>query len=162
VDIETDKVVLEVVAPADGTLKKILKEEGATVLAEELLAEFEAGEVVVDTLQTEDEPEEDVVDSGAAVVASPAARKMAEENRIDVTKLIGTGKGGRVTKEDIIKAVAAAEQQSSEVAKSTIVPSTPQDSALVPGERVERRVPMTRLRASIARRLVEAQQTAAM
>jgi 2-oxoglutarate dehydrogenase E2 component (dihydrolipoamide succinyltransferase) len=164
VDIETDKVVLEVVAPADGVLTNILKAEGETILAEEVLAEFEAGEVSKstepETLKAEVEAESEPQASG---LASPAARKMAEENQIDVTRIGGTGKGGRVTKEDILKAVAAAEQQvpqqkvASQGSSSVSSPTAP-----IPGERVERRVPMTRLRASIARRLVDAQQTAAM
>lgn len=166
VDIETDKVVLEVVAPVDGTLLKILKEVGDTVLTEEVLAEFEAGEVSASTPAAEDKPAEDTVKSAAITVASPAARKMAEENQIDVTQISGTGKGGRVTKEDILKAVVAAEQQTSAQSSSQpqAVGGEPamQPSAPVAGERVERRVPMTRLRASIARRLVEAQHTAAM
>jgi 2-oxoglutarate dehydrogenase E2 component (dihydrolipoamide succinyltransferase) len=164
VDIETDKVVLEVVAPLDGTLLKILKAEGDTVLAEEVLAEFEAGEVTVSTPDVDDKPVEEAGQPVPAAIASPAARKMADENQIDVTQISGTGKGGRITKEDILKAVAAAEQQSPvptetqpEVAQSTMQPSAP-----IAGERVERRVPMTRLRASIARRLVDAQHTAAM
>jgi 2-oxoglutarate dehydrogenase E2 component (dihydrolipoamide succinyltransferase) len=165
VDIETDKVVLEVVAPLDGMLTVIHKAEGDTVLAEEVLGEFEAGEVAVAA------PE----DAGSAAVApvvqastdeaplaetiaSPAAKKMADENKIDVTRIEGTGKGGRVTKEDILKAVAQLEGQKEKTA-STTMPGLP---SAVNDERIERRVPMTRLRASIARRLVEAQQTAAM
>ncbi|MCH7742494.1 MAG: 2-oxoglutarate dehydrogenase complex dihydrolipoyllysine-residue succinyltransferase [Proteobacteria bacterium] len=162
VDIETDKVVLEVVAPVDGILLKILKEVGDTVLAKEVLAEFEVAEVSVSTSAAEDKPADDAVKSAAENVASPAARKMAEENQIDVTQISGTGKGGRITKEDVLKAVAAVEQQTSSQSRSDSGESAMQPSAAVAGERVERRVPMTRLRASIARRLVEAQQTAAM
>ncbi len=163
VDIETDKVVLEVVAPADGVLTNILKAEGETILGEEVLAEFEAGEVSESTsaAAVENVAVESSSAPRSAGQASPAARKMAEENQIDVTQIAGTGKGGRITKEDILKAVAAAEQQTPQrrvVAESgAVAPAAP-----VPGERVERRVPMTRLRASIARRLVDAQQTAAM
>ena len=183
VDIETDKVVLEVVAPVDGELLKILKEVGATVLAEEVLAEFEAGEVSASTAAAEEKPadavgklvavnvatpaaEEKPADAAGKLVvvnvASPAARKMAEENQIDVTQISGTGKGGRVTKEDILKAVATAEQQTPARIQPGRGETTMQPSEPVAGERVERRVPMTRLRASIARRLVDAQQTAAM
>lgn len=180
VDIETDKVVLEIVAPVDGTLTKILKAEGETVLAEEVIAEFEAGPVsqtaegslsqtaegsVSDSMgATPGQPESSQAESPAtASLASPAARKMAEENHIDVTKIIGTGKGGRITKEDILKAVAAAEQQAPSRVESRGSPEPSMEaSAPVAGERVERRVPMTRLRASIARRLVDAQHTAAM
>jgi len=190
VDIETDKVVLEIVAPVDGTLTKILKAEGETVLAEEVIAEFEAGAAYISQTAegslsqtaegslsqtaegslsdsvgaTPGRPESSQAESPATVsLASPAARKMAEENHIDVTKIIGTGKGGRITKEDILKAVAAAEQQAPPRAESRGSPEPSMEaSAPVAGERVERRVPMTRLRASIARRLVDAQQTAAM
>ena len=165
VDIETDKVVLEVVAPADGTLTVIRKAEGDTVLAEEVLGEFDAGEVAVATKGDMGPAEAELVVQASTDeaqskdrIASPAAKKMADENEIDVTGIEGTGKGGRVTKEDILKAVAELEGQTGKTAAAVI---SGQDSA-PDNERLERRVPMTRLRASIARRLVEAQQTAAM
>jgi|TARA_B110000037_G_scaffold35210_1_gene42802 2-oxoglutarate dehydrogenase E2 component (dihydrolipoamide succinyltransferase) len=161
VDIETDKVVLEVVAPSDGKVTEILKAEGETVLAEEVLAMFEAGEVAEKATEADletitDTPEVDSLDEATAS-ASPAARKIAEEQKLDVTSIVGTGKGNRVTKEDVLKAVAAAEGQmqvTSAVSAPVEVP--------VAGDRIERRVPMTRLRASVARRLLEAQETAAM
>jgi 2-oxoglutarate dehydrogenase E2 component (dihydrolipoamide succinyltransferase) len=165
VDIETDKVVLEVVAPADGTLIVIRKAEGETVLAEEVLGEFDSGEVAVATKSDTGTAEAELVVQASTDgahskdrIASPAAKKMADENEIDVTGIEGTGKGGRVTKEDILKAVAELEGQTGKTAAAVI---SGQESATV-NERLERRVPMTRLRASIARRLVEAQQTAAM
>ncbi len=165
VDIETDKVVLEVVAPADGTLTVIRKAAGDTVLAEEVLGEFDAGEVAVATKGDTGPAEAELVVQASTDeaqskdrIASPAAKKMADENEIDVTGIEGTGKGGRVTKEDILKAVAELEGQTGKTAAAVI---SGQDSA-PDNERLERRVPMTRLRASIARRLVEAQQTAAM
>ena len=165
VDIETDKVVLEVVAPADGTLTVIRKAEGDTVLAEEVLGEFDAREVAVATKGDTGPAEAELVVQASTDeaqskdrIASPAAKKMADENEIDVTGIEGTGKGGRVTKEDILKAVAELEGQTGKTAAAVI---SGQDSA-PDNERLERRVPMTRLRASIARRLVEAQQTAAM
>ena len=165
VDIETDKVVLEVVAPADGTLTVIRKAAGDTVLAEEVLGEFDAGEVAMATKGDTGPAEAELVVQASTDeaqskdrIASPAAKKMADENEIDVTSIEGTGKGGRVTKEDILKAVAELEGQTGKTAAAVI---SGQDSANV-NERLERRVPMTRLRASIARRLVEAQQTAAM
>jgi len=180
VDIETDKVVLEVVAPSDGMLTTIYKAQGDTVLTEEVLGEFEAGEVIAVTLDTtaQDTTALDTIaldikghKAGAPVVhtstneeplaetiASPAAKKMAAENKIDVTRIEGTGKGGRVTKEDILKTVAQLEGQREKTVSDPmhVLPSATDN------ERIERRVPMTRLRASIARRLVEAQQTAAM
>ena len=161
VDIETDKVVLEVVASSDGKVTEILKAEGETVLAEEVLAMFEAGEVAEKATEADletitDTPEVDSLDEATAS-ASPAARKIAEEQKLDVTSIVGTGKGSRVTKEDVLKAVAAAEGQM----QVTSAVSTPVEVP-VAGDRIERRVPMTRLRASVARRLLEAQETAAM
>lgn len=172
VDIETDKVVLEVVAPTDGVLTAILKHEGDTVLAEEVLGEFDAREVEVSAPTVTEQPiaaaSAPVVETPAkaevgeavdtAAIASPAAKKMADENKIDVTRLEGTGKGGRITKEDVLRAVALAEGQM----QRQSVPAQQDLPTSENGERIERRVPMTRLRASIARRLVEAQQTAAM
>ena len=169
VDIETDKVVLEVVAPADGALTEILKQEGETVLAEEVLARFEEGAASGDAPSAAPaeggEASAVAAEEAGEAAASPAARKLADESHLDITKIEGSGKGGRVTKEDVLKAVAAAESQPAPAAAPSApaaAPSAPVAAAQVPGERVERRVPMTRLRASIARRLVEAQQTAAM
>ncbi|MFT5209628.1 MAG: 2-oxoglutarate dehydrogenase E2 component (dihydrolipoamide succinyltransferase) [Flavobacterium sp.] len=159
VDIETDKVVLEVVAPGDGKITEIRKQAGETVLAEEVLGTFEAGEASVsEGIAPEVPMSATEITEDAEPIVSPAARKIATENKIDADSLRGTGKGGRVTKEDVLKAVASAEKQ-------TPVASTPalmNEVAANDEGRVERRVPMTRLRASIARRLIEAQETAAM
>ena len=167
VDIETDKVVLEVPAPQDGRLTAIHKQEGDTVLAEEVLGEFEPGEVsgkapAADRAPAADEKPpaagEPATEAADEVIASPAARKIAEESRVDVTRIEGTGKGGRVTKEDVLKAVAQLEGQA-EKDRAVTLPDLPSEAD---GDRIERRVAMSRLRASIARRLVDAQQTAAM
>ncbi len=154
VEVETDKVVIEVVAPADGKLTQILKEAGETIESEEVIAHFEAGEVAVaEPAATRSvEPEE--------VLASPAARKLADEMGIEMGTIDGTGRDGRVTKEDVAR-TAAQQQDDEPVAQPDRFDAELDDSAPT-GERVERRVPMTRLRASIARRLVEAQQNAAM
>ena len=179
VDIETDKVVLEVVAPSDGTLTAIYKREGSTVMAEEVLGDFEPGEVshdetpsssksssatesVLETVELATIPREETMtlsDGTNEVLASPAARKMASEHNIDISRIKGTGKGGRITKEDVLKAVAIEEGQVSQAIASD---NNHVAMEVVSGERIERRVPMTRLRASIARRMVESQQTAAM
>ena len=164
VDIETDKVVLEVVAPADGKLVAIVKEEGETVLADELLATFETGDVgAAAPSPTTRAPDSETPTSDASdsddVIASPAARKMAEEQGLTLSQVAGSGKDGRITKEDVLKAVADAQKPST---SSTPAPQKAPETNEVSGERLERRVPMTRIRASIARRLVEAQQTAAM
>ena len=181
VDIETDKVVLEIAAPADGRVSRILKEEGSTVLSEEVLAEFEAGtfaaepvmELVAGKSAVELEIESEEVNTTVEPVAetlipevqvvsgklmSPAARKLADESKIDAASISGTGKGGRITKEDVLKAVAVLQQPEISTPARTGVAEPDGGEAV----RVERRVPMTRLRASIARRLVEAQHTAAM
>ena len=158
VDIETDKVVLEVVAPSNGSLTEILKDEGETVESEELIARFEAAAQVLPDAPPDGAPAaQETAPPAAEVSASPAARKLAEEEGVDIHAVVGTGKDGRITKEDVSKALAA------EPAAAP-VPQAPAAEPIseTPGERVERRVPMTRLRASIARRLVEAQQTAAM
>ena len=179
VDIETDKVVLEVVAPSDGTLTAIYKREGSTVMAEEVLGDFEPGEVshdetpsssksssatesVLESVEPATIPREETMtlsDGTNEVLASPAARKMASEHNIDISRIKGTGKGGRITKEDVLKAVAIEEGQ---VSQATASDNNHVAMEVVSGERIERRVPMTRLRASIARRMVESQQTAAM
>ena len=161
VDIETDKVVLEVVAPASGKLTAILKAEGEIVLPGDVLAHFEEGEAVAAPAAGAREVLEQRQAVEASGPASPSARKLAEENRIDVSAIAGSGRDGRVTKEDVLMAVA--DLASDSVALSAPPPDAPPAPApVVPGERIERRVPMTRLRASIARRLVDAQQTAAM
>ena len=173
VDIETDKVVLEVVAPADGTITSILKNEGDTVLAEEVLAIFEEGAVgtATKTEATEQTDTSPVVsemngessdESASETIASPAAKKLAVENKIDVTRIDGTGKGGRITKEDVLNAVAASDKEVAKEKPAVAIESDSMPPAPIVGGRVERRVPMTRLRASIARRLLEAQETAAM
>jgi 2-oxoglutarate dehydrogenase E2 component (dihydrolipoamide succinyltransferase) len=155
VDIETDKVVLEVVAPKDGTLSSIVKAEGDTVLSEELIASFEAGTVAPAT-PADAATEEPVAEVAAEPILSPAARKLADEKNIDPASVVGTGKGGRVSKEDVEKAAAAA------VSAPAPAAATPAVDVLIQGERVERRVPMTRMRARIAERLLGATQETAM
>ncbi|MGA0839990.1 MAG: 2-oxoglutarate dehydrogenase complex dihydrolipoyllysine-residue succinyltransferase [Pseudomonadales bacterium] len=151
VEIETDKVVLEVVAPTDGSLTAILVPEGSTVLSEQRIAVFEPGDVGESKLV------EEVPASGDdAPSASPAARKLADESGIDIRAVAGSGRDGRITKDDIQRAVASSHARDEPTHALTALPTAAAE------ERVERRVPMTRLRASIARRLVEAQQTAAM
>ncbi|MCD8521028.1 MAG: 2-oxoglutarate dehydrogenase complex dihydrolipoyllysine-residue succinyltransferase [Saccharospirillaceae bacterium] len=162
VDIETDKVVLEVVAPADGTLKNVLKEEGDVVLSDEVLAIFVAGEVAAAPAAATAAPAaatESV--SAGEVIMSPAARKIAEENGVAASAIAATGKDGRVTKEDVVNHLKAAPK--SAPAPAAKAPAAAVKVTQIPeGERIEKRVPMTRLRATIARRLVEAQQNAAM
>ena len=167
VDIETDKVVLEVVAPEDGRLVQIRKQEGDLVESEEVLATFAVGEV--DAAQAA-EPAAALVAPVRPASASPAARKLADEKGLDIAKVQGTGKDGRITKEDVAQYVI--EERPTPPPERTPTPAPAPEPAPEPeagvypdqavGERVERRVPMTRLRASIAKRLVEAQRNAAM
>lgn len=166
VDIETDKVVLEVVAPGNGALTEILKDEGEIVESEEVIARFEASEQSLPTPPPEPQPAAESPQPKAeakpapepASSASPAARKLAEEQGVSIGAVSGTGKDGRITKDDVSRAVA--EQASKPAVKPS--PAEAPEPEVELGERVERRVPMTRLRASIARRLVDAQQNAAM
>ena len=165
VDIETDKVVIEVLAEADGVLAQIIKNEGDTVLSNELLGTLNEGGAVAAApavaAQAAAPVAAAVVAAGDEQILSPAARKIAEENGIDPSTVVGTGKGGRVSKEDVVAAVEA--KKNAPVA-AVAKPAAPAAAApmLAAGDRVEKRVPMTRLRAKVAERLVEAQSNMAM
>ncbi|QCI13676.1 2-oxoglutarate dehydrogenase complex dihydrolipoyllysine-residue succinyltransferase [Pseudomonas putida] len=164
VDIETDKVVLEVLATADGVLGAIVKGEGDTVLSDEVLGSIVEGGAAAAApaaAPAAAAPAAAAADAGEDdPVAAPAARKLAEENGIDLASVAGTGKGGRVTKEDVVAAVANKKAAPAPAAK----PAAAAAAAVVvaAGDRTEKRVPMTRLRAKIAERLVEAQSSMAM
>ncbi|MBF8676618.1 2-oxoglutarate dehydrogenase complex dihydrolipoyllysine-residue succinyltransferase [Pseudomonas fulva] len=165
VDIETDKVVLEVLATADGVLGDIVKGEGDTVLSDEVLGSIvEGGAAAAAPAAAPAQasaPAAAAADAGEEdPVAAPAARKLAEENGIDLASVSGTGKGGRVTKEDVVAAVANKKSAPAPAAKPAAAAAAPVVTAA--GDRTEKRVPMTRLRAKIAERLVEAQSNMAM
>lgn len=167
VDIETDKVVLEVVAPADGVLAKIVKAAGTTVLSDEVIGLFEAG-ATAGTVVTASAAAAPAAAKTSAVtdetLLSPAARKIAEEAGIDPASIKGTGKGGRVTKEDAIAAVSAKPAAPVAAAQPAIPAASSKADLLSPQllGRVEKRVPMNRMRARIAERLLNASQTTAM
>lgn len=153
VDIETDKVVLEVVAPADGSVSEILAEEGATVTAEEVIAKFVAGAGSAKPAETQAQETDEGTDADAL---SPSVRRLLAEKDIDPASVKGSGKNGRITKEDVEKHLQN---------KSSAPQSQPQSSdvpASIAGERTEKRVPMTRLRKTIANRLLEAKNSTAM
>ena len=161
VDIETDKVVMEVLAEADGVLAEILKNEGDTVLSGEVLGHLgEGGAVAAPAPVAVAAASPAPAAAAEAAILSPAARKLAEEGGIDPASITGTGKGGRGTKEDAVAAVEAKKSAPAAAPK----PVTPAAEAplFAAGDRVEKRVPMTRLRAKVAERLVEAQSSMAM
>ncbi len=163
VDIETDKVVLEIVAPADGSIGEIIKGEGDTVLSDELIGYFEAGDISASASSSESSVEESSgqVDSGEPKI-SPAARKLAEENSVDFAKVKATGKGGLITKEDVQAHLTAPKPAASTATSAAPAASTGTHVELDTGEKIEKRVPMTRLRKRIAERLLEATQNTAM
>ena len=170
VDIETDKVVIEVFAPEDGVLQSILKAEGETVLSEEPIANFEPGAAAAGDSAPAASPVPANAPAEGDRFASPAAKKMASEANLDITGVAGSGRDGRITKEDVASALASGSVSEEPAPAPAAQAAVPAETAAPPAEfssgsdeeRVERRVPMTRLRASVAKRLVEAQQNAAM
>ena len=167
VDIETDKVVLEVVAPADGTLQEVLKAEGEIVLSNEVIARIVAGEATAAApAAVNSAPIESSGGDTEEKIASPAARKLADELGIDLQQVMGTGKDGRITKEDIVGWEKPETATESSQAPAPAKPQAPQAVEVplvsVAGERIEKRVPMTRMRARIADRLLQVTQTTAM
>jgi 2-oxoglutarate dehydrogenase E2 component (dihydrolipoamide succinyltransferase) len=178
VDIETDKVVLEVLAEADGVLASIVKGEGEIVLSNELIATLDAGGTASAAPAAAAPAPAAAAPAAAAPaaaapaaaapavadeedsVAAPAARKIAEENGINLASVKGTGKDGRVTKEDVVAAVEA--KKSAPAAAPAAKPAAAAAPVVAAGDRTEKRVPMTRVRATVAKRLVEAQSNMAM
>ncbi len=154
-DIETDKVVLEVVAPADGFLESILKQEGDTVKSAEVVGLFTAEAISKAPVESAAATEK----NSKKALLSPSVRQFVKEQDVDLTAVQGTGKDGRITKEDVTKVVAQ---------KQTISQPIPVNKAehdadeLAISDRIEKRVPMSRLRARMAERLLQAQQSAAI
>jgi 2-oxoglutarate dehydrogenase E2 component (dihydrolipoamide succinyltransferase) len=169
VDLETDKVVLEVPAPAAGILSKIVVEDGATVVAGDVLAILEDGgasesaepaaEEKEDTKEPARKAAPEPAEKKGPIKTSPAVRRLLEEHDLEATMVSGTGKDGRITKADVMAFLK--EEGGSEVTSGE-EPEVTEQVVVAGPQREEKRVPMTRLRARIAERLVEAQQTAAM
>ena len=157
VDIETDKVVIEVVAPANGTLEKIIKSSGDTIVSDELIGSLNQGEVSQKAVDENTPPKLSEKDNNPGLILSPAAKKLADENQLDVEAIEGTGKDGRITKEDVVNHLNHTDEGDS-VDKQFVSPSVSRHT----GNRVEERVPMSRLRATVAKRLLQATQTTAM
>jgi 2-oxoglutarate dehydrogenase E2 component (dihydrolipoamide succinyltransferase) len=167
VDLETDKVVLEVPAPVSGTISMIKVEEGTTVVAGDVLAIIEEGEgAEASAPAAAAAPEVAKVliaepdNTAQPAKTSPAVRRLLEEHDLDSTMVIGSGKDGRITKADVMSFLKSDEGHN--VTPGDPAPVAASEASIVALERTEQRVPMTRLRARIAERLVEAQQSAAM
>lgn len=158
VDLETDKVMLEVPSPADGILKEIVQQTGSVVQANQIIAIIETGAAAKPSASSEETSKNSAPSASApaksapstSAVSSPSVRRVAAEHDVDVSQIQGTGKGGRVTKENVMAAVG----------QGSVAAATP--SVTVTGDRPEKRVPMTRIRARIAERLLEVSQTTAM
>jgi 2-oxoglutarate dehydrogenase E2 component (dihydrolipoamide succinyltransferase) len=166
VDLETDKVVLEVPAPSAGILKELKVQNGETVTAGQVLAILEAGEGVVAVKAAEPakqeaaKPEAAAAPKAAAATGgklAPAAKRMVEEHKLDPSQIAGSGRDGRISKGDVIQHLNVPKEAQS--APQSKAPAVQLPSG---GSRDEHRVPMTRLRARIAERLIQAQATAAM
>ena len=165
VDIETDKVVLEVLAEADGVLGAIVAEEGATVLSNQVLGSIEEGSAAAAPAAAApaaaSAPAAAPAAGGEDPIAAPAARQLADENGINLASIKGTGKDGRVTKEDVVAAVEAKKNAPAAAPAKAAAPAAAAP-VFAAGDRTEKRVPMTRVRATVAKRLVEAQSNMAM
>lgn len=160
VDIETDKVVIEVVSPTDGVLQEILKNAGDTIVSNEAI-----GSLVAGASNSSAATSAIVADASADQIAqdetfiSPAAKKLIEENELDSSTITGSGKDGRITKEDVVNHISSTGSTKSTVESK---PSSGTSKTISTEGRIEERVPMSRLRATVAKRLLQATQTTAM
>ena len=178
-EIETDKVVLEVVAPFDGKISKVLKPAGETVLSAELIAEFEKGSISEELEVTKVEPLEEPEEIEEVAVTEeakeeveienqnehssdrngPAVKKLLKEHDLNPDDIASSGKGGRVTKADVINHL---DQPSKEIVQQEIEQHSANQAQANSSERIEERVPMSRLRSTIANRLLTVKQETAM
>ena len=173
VDIETDKVVLEVPAAEDGVMGKIIEPEGTTVAAHQVIGSIEAGSAAAPAAAPAAAAEDATAaasvsaDDGLVGQTSPSVRKFLEQHGLSASQVKGTGKNGRITKKDVEAHIAGSTAVASAPAAATPasaapVPASAEAPSMPEGERVEKRVPMTRLRARIAERLLSASQDTAM
>ena len=153
IDIETDKVVMEIPAPADGVIVKILKADGSSVVSGDIIAilDTEAKGTVPAPAPAAAAPVAERISATTTAAMSPAAAKIAAENNVSAADVVGSGRGGRITKEDVVSKAAGG-----------VAPAAAPAVQLPLGERTEQRVPMSRLRARIAERLLQSQATAAI
>jgi len=175
VEIETDKVVLEVPSPADGVMGEILQDEGAVVTAADVLGTISEGEAAAapankeaapektEKAETKTEPDPAEAGSQPEPQTSPAVRKLLTENSLEASQISGTGKNGRILKEDVLAYLESAKSKSAPEEAPKIKDPAPAPAVEVSsGDRPEKRVPMTRIRTRISQRLLEATQTTAM
>jgi 2-oxoglutarate dehydrogenase E2 component (dihydrolipoamide succinyltransferase) len=169
VDLETDKVVLEVPAPSAGVIKEIRVENGATVTSGQVLAILEAGEGAAPAAKPQQAaaaaptaPKAAAAAAGTGGKLAPSAKRMVEEHKLDAGQIAGSGRDGRISKSDVIQHMAAARDTTPAPAPKAAKPASAVQLPAAAGSRNEQRVPMTRLRARIAERLIQAQSTAAM
>ena len=161
IDIETDKVVLEVPSPGAGVLVEIIKGDGETVVSGELIAKIDTEAKAGAAAPVAEAPKATAAPAAApAGTASPSARKILDEKGIAAADVAGSGRGGRVTKEDAVAAAPKTGPVAAPAAAKAALPTPPVAVSL--GDRTEQRVPMTRLRARIAERLLQSQQTNAI
>ncbi|MEZ9902625.1 2-oxoglutarate dehydrogenase complex dihydrolipoyllysine-residue succinyltransferase [Vibrio breoganii] len=166
VDIETDKVVLEVPAPEAGVLEEIFEEEGATVLSKQLLAKIKLGAVAgeptkdstEDTEASPDKRHKASLTEESNEALSPAVRRLLAEHNLSPSDVKGTGVGGRITREDVDAHLANA----AKAAKAAPAATPAAEPELPAAARTQKRVPMTRLRKTVANRLLEAKNSTAM
>ena len=163
-DIETDKVVIEVASPIDGTLTEILKDSGDIIVSNEAIARVEQGSSIGNSetattalAATPAATTGEIAELENNLITSPAAKKLIEENRLAAHSIMGSGKGGRITKEDVLDYIRASSSQS--IPQPKIPVASTENTAK---GRIEERVPMSRLRAKVADRLLQAVQTTAM
>ena len=174
IEVETDKVVMEVPAPAAGVLAEILVADGATVTAEQLIAKIDTAGKATAAAPTAAAAAPVAAQSAAAVaaapasnskagVAMPAAAKLMADNNLPAGSVAGSGKDGRVTKGDVLGAISSGAAQAAPAASTAQRPAISAPAVQIPlGDRPEERVPMSRLRARIAERLLQSQQTNAI
>ena len=173
VDLETDKVVLEVPAPTAGVLRELKVENGATVTSGQVLAILEEGAAAAPTPRKESSPAkaaatpakaeaprtEPQADEAVAAKLSPSVRRLVEENKLDPAQIAGSGRDGRITKSDVVDFLGQ-KPATPEARRPASEPAAAKPPAR--GARADRRVPMTRLRSRIAERMVQAQSTQAL
>ena len=173
-EIETDKVVLEVVAPFDGVISKVLKPAGEVVLSAELIAEFEKGKQL-DTQETsapeknsksseQQKSDNTNLEDSESKENGPAVKKLLKEHDLDANAIDGSGKDGRITKADVVNYLEESSPKNEEIVPDSNTQSSAKTSTpvLASMDRFEERVPMSRLRSTIANRLLTVKQETAM